>query len=116
MERSEIIFLTGLIIALIWLFLCIFIEGKNRKYIIIFGIVMDIVLFAICQNCEMLLIGLAGGLACGLIPQLTSVRKYRIAVREMNGIRNWLIVSIILFIMIFLTISVAHPELTIDLG
>ena len=77
---------------------------------------IDIVLFAICQNCKMLLIGLVGGLACGLIPQLVSVRKYKIAVRETNGIKNWSIISILFFIMIFLTISVAHPELIIDLG
>lgn len=116
MEKSDIIFIAGLIIALIWLFSCIFIEGKNRKYVIILGIMMDVVLFAICKNCEMLFIGLSGGLACGLIPQLTSVRKYKIAVREMKGVKNWLLVSIIFFIMIFMTISVAFPEIIVDFG
>lgn len=64
----------------------------------------------------MLLIALLGGLACGLVPQLTSVRKYKIAVREMNGVKNWLVVSIIFFVMIFMTMPIAFPELIIDLG
>ena len=61
-------------------------------------------------------IGLLGGLACGLFPQFISVRKYKIAFREMNGVKNWLVVSIIFFVMIFMTMSVASPELIIDLG
>lgn len=116
MKKNDLILFAGIIAALIWLALCIFIEGKNRKYVIISGIVIDVVLFVICKNHEMLLIALLGGLACGLVPQLSSVRKYKIAVHEMNGVKNWLVVSIIFFVMIFMTMSIAFPEIIIDLG
>lgn len=107
MERSEIIFIIGIVVAVIWMLFCVLMEGKKRSYIILVGAVMDIILFAICQNAELLLAGLLGGLACGLIPFLISGRKYWRAVDEMHGVKNWTIVSVIFFVMVFMLIAIA---------
>ena len=107
MERSEIIFIIGIVIAIIWMLLCILMEGKRRTYVILAGAVVDIILFAICRSADMLLVGLLGGLACGLIPFLISGRKYRMAVEEMHGKKNLTIVTVIFFVMVFMLISIA---------
>lgn len=116
MESNMIIILAGIIIAMIWLIVCIVIEEKNRKYIIMTGIMIDVVLFMICRNCKLFLIGVAGGLLCGLVPNFGSLWKYEIAVREMKGVKNWVVVSIILFVMIFMAIGIAYPDLKIVFG
>ena len=107
MERSEIIFIIGIVVAVIWMLFCVLMEGKKRTYVILAGIVIDIILFAICQNAELLLAGLLGGLACGLIPFLISGRKYRLAVDEMCGKKNLTIVTVIFFVMVFMLIAIA---------
>ena len=107
MERSEIIFIIGIVIATIWMLLCVLMEGKKRTYVILAGVAIDIILFAICRSPELLLVGLLGGLACGLIPFLISGRKYKMAVDEMHGKKNWTIVSVIFFVMIFMWIGIA---------
>jgi len=114
MDKAEIVLLAGIITSLVWLGICIILEDKKRKITIIIGALIDIVLFAICRNSEMLFVGVLGGLACGVIPGFGSrLRKYETAVREMKGIKNWLVVSIILFIMIFMVMAIAYPELDI---
>lgn len=116
MGKNEIILLVGIIIALIWLMACILIEGKGRKYVIMIGIVVDVVLFIVCRNWGMLLFGVIGGLLCGLVPGFGSSRwKYENAVREMKGVRNWVVVSIIFFVMIFMTMAIAYPEVRIKI-
>ena len=112
MDKTEIILLAGIIIALIWLGLLI--KSDKRKYVILIGIMIDIVLFIICKNWKLLFIGGVGGLACGLIPNLGKRRNYEIAVQEMKGVKNWLVVSIIFFIMIFMTIAIAYPGLNVE--
>ncbi|MDE6851383.1 MAG: hypothetical protein K2J67_02695 [Lachnospiraceae bacterium] len=116
MELNESILLTGIIAAAIWMAVCVFVEGKARKYIIMIGIMIDIILFIICRNSQMLLVGLLGGLACGLIPGLGgSLWKYETAVKELNGIKNWVVVSMIFFVMVFMTLAIAWPNLKIAL-
>lgn len=115
MEPTEAILLTGIIAASIWIAMCVIIEGRHRRYVIMTGIVIDIVLFIICRNSQLLLVGLLGGLACGLIPSFVSMRKYETAVKEMNGIKNWVVVSVIFFVMVFMTIAIAYPNLEIVL-
>lgn len=107
MEQGKLIFIIGIVIAIIWMLLCILMEGKKRTYAILAGAVMDIILFAICKNAELLLVGLLGGLACGLIPFLISGRKYRMAVDEMRGKKNLTIVTVIFFVMVFMLIAIA---------
>ena len=112
MEKNEIILLTGITIGLIWMGVCILIEEKLKKYIIMIGIIIDLVLFIICRNYKMLFFGLLGGLVCGFVPGVGgSVRKYETAIREMKGIRNWVVVSMIFFVMMCMTISIAYPKL-----
>lgn len=107
MEHGEFIFIIGIVIAVIWMLLCILMEGKKRTYVILAGAIMDIILFVICRNVELLLVGLLGGLACGLIPFLISGRKYRMAVDEMHGKKNLTIVTVIFFVMVFMLIAIA---------
>lgn len=113
MNRAEIILLIGIIVALIWMGACVMMEGKQRKYVVMTGAVADIILFLICRNYAMLLIGVAGGILCG-VGFGCSPGKYKTAIQEMKGIKNFMIVSIIFFIMIFMTVSIAFPELGVD--
>ncbi len=116
MEINDTILIIGIVIACVWLMVCVIAEGKNRKIIVGIGIVIDIVLFCICQNSEMLCVGVIGGLICGLCSTLVSGRKYKKAVHELNGVKNWTMVVVIFFVMIFLTIAMSAPELEIDLS
>ena len=118
MERTnltDIILLGGIIVAAIWLFVCLFLEGKNRKYVIMAGILIDLVLLIICRNGQMLCVGVLGGLMCGLLPGFVSARKYEMAIQEMKGVKNWLVVSVIFFVMVFMVIAIAYPNLKIVL-
>lgn len=81
MERSEIILLVGILAGVIWMGTCVLIEGKNRKHVIMIGVIIDIVLFVICRNFGMLLVGVLGGLFCGFFGFFYSVSKYETAVR-----------------------------------
>ena len=74
---------------------------------ILAGAVVDIILFAICRSVDMLLVGLLGGLACGLIPFLISGRNYRMAIDEMHGKKNLTMVTVIFFVMVFMWIAIA---------
>lgn len=115
MDNRQIMLLAGIIIASFWLILCVFMEGKKRRYVIMTGILLDLVLFLICKNVEMFLIGVVGGLVCGLVPGFGgSLWKYDTAVRELNGVKNWVLVSVILFVMFFMVISIAYPEVKVN--
>jgi len=107
MEQGKLIFIIGIVIVVIWMLLCVLMEGNKRTYVILAGAVMDITLFAICRSAELLLAGLLGGLACGWIPFLISGRKYKMAVDEMHGKKNWTIISVIFFVMIFMWSGIA---------
>ena len=107
MEQGKLIFIIGIVIAVIWMLLCVLMEGKKRTYVILAGAAIDIILFAICRSAELLLVGLLGGLACGWIPFLISGRKYKMAVDEMHSKKNWTVVSVIFFVMVFMWIAIA---------
>lgn len=111
-ERREIILLAGIIMALIWLGMCLVLQGKKRKYVIIAGCIMDIVLLLICKNVKMLFCGILGGLLGGLVPGLGgSLGKYDTALKELKGVGNLVIVLIIFCIMLFMIATIAYPEL-----
>lgn len=110
MDKSEIIFLIGIIIALVWLGLCILIGDKKRKYTIIIGIIIDVILFIICKSYKMLLIGILGGLVFSLIPNFINRRKYDIAINLMNDKKSFVIVSIIFFVMVFMVLGITFLE------
>lgn len=117
MDRTEVILLAGMIAALIWLGACVIIEGKNRKYVIMIGVIIDVVLFLICQNCKMLFMGVLGGLFCGLTGFGVGGYKYVTAVQEMKGVKNLVIACIIFFVMITMTMAIviAYPNLRVAL-
>ena len=114
METEDIILISGIVIACIWMMTCIFLEGKGRRYVIVAGTMLDVVLFAVSRNSGLLLAGVLGGLACGLIPTLVTRRKYDRAVKEMHGVKNWTVVSIIFFVMVFMVISLAYPGVEVS--
>lgn len=107
MERAEVILIVGIIVALIWLGACVIIEGKNRKHVIMTGVIIDIVLFLICRNWEMLCIGIVGGILCTPLCFFYSTRKFETAVREMKGVKNLMIALVIFCVMVFMTMSIA---------
>ena len=115
MERTnltDIILIGGIIVAAIWLVVCLFLEGKKRKYVIMAGILIDLVLLIICRNGQMLCVGVLGGLFCGLIP-FVSTRKYEMAVQEMKGVKNWVVVCVIFCVMLFMVVAIAYPHIRI---
>lgn len=114
MERVEVILIAGIIIALIWLGACVIIEGKKRKYVIMTGVIIDIVLFLICRNWEMLCIGVFGGVFCTLFAFFYSTRKFETAVGEMKGVKNLMVALVIFCVMVFMTMSIAYPELKVS--
>lgn len=58
----------------------------------------------------MLCVGVLGGLFCGLIP-FVSTRKYEIAVQEMKGVKNWVVVCVIFCVMVFMVVAIAYPHI-----
>ncbi len=111
MDRTEIIICTGIGVAVIWLITCVIIEGKGRKYVIMAGLIIDIILFLICRNLDFLLAGVLGGVAMGVIPIYPI--KYQTAISEVKGVGNFIVVCIIFCTMILLSVSIANPGLSI---
>ncbi len=111
MDKTEIIICAGIGAAVIWLITCVVIKEKKRKYIIIAGLIIDIILFMISRKYDFLLTGIIGGIVIGVIPFYPE--KYRTAVSEMKGVGNLVIICIILSVMILMFVSIANPELSI---
>ena len=111
MDRTEIIICAGIGMAVIWLITCVAIGEKKRKYVVLAGLVIDIILFLISRNLEFLLVGIIGGVLIGVIPLYPI--KYQEAVSEMKGAGNFIVVCIIFCTMIFMSVSIASPGLSI---
>lgn len=111
--ENEFILIIGIIAAVIWLFLCVIME-KSRKYIIGLGAVADVILFAICQNYEFLLIGLVAGILAGLGMVPARRLKYKKARKEFGGVKNVVVVFTIFTVMIFMVMAISSPNVTIE--
>lgn len=111
--ENELVLIIGIIAAVFWLFLCVIME-KSRKYIIGLGAVADIILFAICQNYEFLLIGLVAGILAGLGMLPARRFKYNEARKEFGDVKNVVIVFTIFMVMIFMILSISNPGVTIE--
>lgn len=109
MERSDVILIAGIIAALAWLGACLILKGKKRKYAIVTGIIIDIVLFIICRSVDMLFIGVLGGVFCGFFGFFYRANAYKETVKEMKGVGNWVVVCIIFFVMLFMIMCIAYP-------
>ncbi len=117
MDRTDIILIGGIIIACIWLMTYILFEDKKKKNIaLIVGAVMDIILYFISKNSEILLIGVLGGILFGAVPWLGDTRKYKRALKETGGNKNLAVVMVIFFVMIFMFATIAYPDVKIVLG
>ena len=116
MEKPEIIILAGIVVGLIWLFFCAIIDGKKRNRVFGIGIIIDILLFAICRKADLLLVGLVGGGLLGLFPNcFLPHHKYKTAVRELGGKKNVALAITIFMVMVFMTLGIAHPDVKIVL-
>lgn len=114
MEAKDIIFISGIVVACIWLMVSILCDGKARTYVNLFGVLVDVILFMICQKVDFLAVGVIGGLICGIFPIMRR-HKYQKAVEEFQGVWKWTIVSVIFFVMIFMVMALANPNVTIQL-
>ena len=109
------ILFSGDILATIWLFLCIMMEGKKRTCVIVAGFIADIVLLIIYKKYKMFAIGALSGLVYGLISVLERTHKFKLAVSEMEGLGKLLIVIVIFSVMIYMVMVIAYPNFIIDL-
>lgn len=114
MDRADIILIGGIILACIWLMVCLQLKPDKRKYAYIVGAVIDLLLFAYCKNSDFFLVGVIGGFLAGLIPDLGRRYNYEIALEELNGMKNLIIVFVIFFTMIFMFMALAYPGVEID--
>ncbi len=114
MDRRDIIWVGGIILACIWLLVCGLLKPEKRKYAYIIGAVIDLLLFAYCKNSDFFLTGVIGGFLVGLIPDWVSRYKYENAIRELNGKTNLIIMCVIFCTMIFMFVALAYPKIRID--
>ncbi len=114
MEKTDIILAGGIVLACIFLGLCVLLKPKNRKYVYIVGVIVNLLMYVHCRNNEFLLCGIAGGLIIGLIPIFGNKRKYNIALGELGGKGNLTIACILFCTTIFMTIAVAFPWIEIN--
>lgn len=117
MSKTNVILLSGIILACIWLMVYILITDKRKRgRILIIGAVIDTVLYFICKNSDFLLAGIVGGLIIGLVPWFVTGRKYSIARDETGGTKNLAIITVIFVTMIFMFVALAYPDAKIVLA
>ena len=115
MNKTDIILVGGIIIAIIWLMTYIIFEDeKKRRIVLVIGAIIDFVLYLIGKNTEFLLVGLIGGIICSLLP-LRGVRKRYNAIKETRGFANYMLVFVIFTIMILMFAAIAYPGVEVSL-
>ncbi len=112
MKLTDIILFIGFGMALAWGGFYVWMEGKKRTYVIYAGIIIDIILLAIGRNLLALFGGVLAGIIIGSVKEGGNVLFRKIGVRGkrdrmvMQGWKNWVIVSVITFVMMLSTISI----------
>ena len=110
MEFREIITVIGFFLSLIWGGFYVCLEGKKRTYVIYIGIIIDIMLFAISRNTSLLLAGVSMGIVLGLFKAGANKLLIKVAPGKapyrMLGWKNWVIGSVIWFVMFLMVISI----------
>jgi len=114
MQSTDIILISGIVFACIFILTCSLVDAKKKKYVLIIGAIIDVLLFAYCRNINFLLIGFLGGLIFGVFPSLGHKRKYDMALDLLEGKLNVILAFVIFFIMIFMTFAIAYPEVEFD--
>ena len=113
MNKTDIILVGGIILAIIWLMTYIIFEDeKKRRIVLVIGAIIDFILYLIGQNTEILLVGLIGGIICSFLP--LSVRKRDNAIKESKGFGNYMLVFVIFTIMILMFASIAYPGVEVS--
>lgn len=112
MEKADIILISGIVLAGIFLLVCVLLKPKNRKYAYLAGGMIDLLLLAYTGNSAMFFAGAAGGIIVGLFSCSLNVRKYRDAVRELGSVGDYIIACTIFCTMIFMTMAAAGPDVT----
>ena len=114
MNKEDIIVIGGIVIACIWLMLYILIEDINkRKIILLVGVIIDVILFLIGKNIGFLLAGIIGGIIFSFIPA-RSMQKHKNAINEAKGIKNFMAIVVVFFVMILMFMSIAYPNVEIE--
>lgn len=113
MSKTDVIIISGIVMACVWLMIYILIEDdKKRKVIIAVGVIIDIILYIIGRNTDFLLCGIVGGILFSFVPA-RSRSKYENAIKEAKGHKNYTIVFAIFTVMIFMIVSIAYPGVEI---
>ncbi len=114
MEKEALILLGGIVFACIWVFVCTILEQHKRKYMYIIGIFIDVVLFACCRNINFLLVGIVGGILCGLFPYHRNPSAIHNMLCEFKRL-ELILVFVIFFVMVFMAAAIANPKVKIIL-
>ena len=113
MSKADIIILIGIIVACIWLMTYILVaDDKKRKLILAVGVGVDVVLYLIGKNTDLLLIGIVGGFIFSFFPG-RSKRQYENAIQNTKGFKNYMEVFVVFTVMIFMIVSIAYPDVQI---
>lgn len=114
MNKEDIILIGGIVIACIWLMLYILIEDSKKRMIILsVGAIIDVILFFVGKNIGFLLAGIIGGIIFSFVPA-RSMQKHKNAINEVKGIRNYMAILVVFFVMILMFISIAYPNVEIE--
>ncbi len=114
MNKEDIIVIGGIVIACIWLMLYILIEDSKKRMIILsVGAMVDVILFFVGKNIGFLLAGIIGGIVFSFVPA-RSIQKHKNAINEAKGIKNFMAILVVFFVMILMFISIAYPNVEIE--
>lgn len=109
MKETDIILVAGFGTALIWSCLFGLTEGKTRSFVTWVGVFINIMLLAISQNFMLLLAGVASGVILGSVKEGFNYLFRKIGIHDrhvMQGWKNWVVLSVIMFTMFYLTIAI----------
>ena len=114
MNKEDIIVIGGIVIACIWLVIYVLIEDSKKRMIILsVGAIIDVILFLIGKNIGFLLAGIIGGIVFSFVPA-RSIQKHKNAINEVKGIKKYMAILVVFFVMILMFISIAYPNVEIE--
>ena len=105
MKVADLIVLIGFGMALIWSILYTCLENDKKKiiYVIWAGIIIDVILLAISRSQLALFGGVFGGIFLGSVKAGANYISAKVGLRGrygMQGWKNWVILSIIFWVML----------------
>ncbi len=110
MKTTDIILFVGFGMALAWSGLYTGTKGKKNTCLIWAGVMIDIILWAVSRNLVALFGGILGGIAVGSLIEGSNVLFRKMGIRRqkylMHGWKNWVILSVITWVMMLSMISI----------